>query len=105
MMHIPIHDHYTFETISLSRVVSGDDGVVENTEPHGAVAHGMVSGRAQERVGVANLDIHYGLRPIHRSACRIDGSFKRTGTERRIAFNLSPRALRWPTIHMRTHSF
>ena len=104
VMNIPVNDHHTLEAIGLARVVSGGDGVVEDTEPHGAVAHSMMSRRAKERVGVAHLAIHHGSRPIHRSPRRVYGGFKRAGTERRIDLDLSPRAFHWPTMYMRTHS-
>src|SRR5436309_4238927 len=77
-------------------MVGSQRGVAKNTKAHGSIFCSMVAWRAQQRVGIAYLSVHYRADRIHCSADRVERSFKRALAERCIKLHFTPRTLSKP---------
>src|SRR5215472_8622205 len=103
MMHVPVHNHDTLETIEATRVVGGNYRIIKDTESHRPVARSMMPRRTQKRIDISHFAVHYGLYCIDSSSCRVDGSIVRAAAERSIALDLSPVTFHRTALNMRAH--
>ena len=88
VMHVPVDDGDAFGPMRCLRVAGRDRGMVEEAEAHGALALGMVPGRAHRDEGIARLAGHH---LVHRGDSSADAAqcrFDRTGRHQRVCIDL-----------------
>ena len=68
VMDVPVDDRDALGAMRLLRVPGGDRGIVEEAEPHGAGALGVMAGRAHRREGVPGPPRHHLVDGLHGGA-------------------------------------
>src|ERR1700680_2106369 len=83
VMHVPVHDHHTFQAKGITRMVRRNNSIVEDAEAHGAITHSVMPRWSQQRVSIVHLALHNGLHSVHGPTRGKDRRVERASTERR----------------------
>ena len=78
VVNVPIHHQDALEAVPLTQMGSGDGDVVEQAETHGAIALGVVAGRANEGKAVAESPRHHLFAELEQAADGQQGGGERS---------------------------
>src|SRR5260370_29788295 len=92
-MHIPINNHHPFKAIDVAGIMCGDDSIIKYAKAQGLIAHGMVSWRTQQCIGIMYMSLYNSTDRIEGSPGGIERCSKRPGAQHRLLVDTAPGCL------------
>ena len=87
VVHVKVNQRHALQAMVLQRMHNTHRHVVEKAEAHGAVALGMVAGRAHAAKGGGHATGNHQIRGLHQGACGAQGSHGGVGVHAGVGVN------------------
>ena len=94
VVHIEVGHHHPLEPVLLERVGRAHRHVVEEAEPHGPAALGVMPGRPHAAEGVAHLALQNQIGRVHNGAGRVQRGVQRMRVHCRVRVQVHQAAAR-----------